>query len=368
MIKTRGNLTLRFLDRYVGIPLVRILSAFRRKRLFPKNVKTIGLLKLSGIGDLIVLSGVLKDIRASYPDSQIILFCGPDNRAIAPFLPGVSKVESLSVVNVLETVQRVRSYNLDLLLDCEQWSRIDVLMGFFSKASYLIGFKTAGQHRHYLFDAIAHHKPTCHEVDNFRKLARLAQVHSLSGLTLTLEPAVEQKQPFVIFHPWSISRMKLVKEWPEERWIELGNSLRREGFAIFVTGGKNDIQQSAELVDRLNQEPLPGQAVSLAGKTTFVELADYLKKASCVISVDTGVMHLAAALDVPLIALFGPTSPKRWGPLSRRAIALASPNPYMYLGFEFPKNPPACMRAIAVEEVIAAFQSLQKSEVAPLPS
>ena len=362
MAKTRGNRILRFFDRYLGIALIRTLSLFKKKQPFPKSVKRIGLLKLSGIGDLIVLSGVIKDIKETYPDSDVILFCGAENRAIAPFVAGTSAIEKLNVFNIFESIRTLRSHKLDLLIDAEQWSRIDVIMSFFSKADYTIGFITKDQHRHFLFDVVAEHTPACHEIDNFRKLAHLAAVHSKSGLSLALEPISieESERPFVVFHPWSISRMKAFKEWPEEHWTELGTALRREGFDILITGGPNDVNQSAQLAEKIGHEIAVGQVSSLAGKTSFKELTGYLKKAHCVISVDTGVMHLAAAVDASLIALFGPTSVHRWGPLSAKAITLSSPDPYMYLGFETLKNPPASMKMIAVEQVIAAFQSLRK--------
>jgi heptosyltransferase I len=74
-----------------------------------------------------------------------------------------------------------------------------------------------------------------------------------------------------------------------------------------------------------------------------------------VVSVDTGIMHLAAALGVPVIGLHGPTSSKRWGPIGRNADAIDSPDPgagYLYLGFEVPAVPPPCMEAISYETVL----------------
>jgi heptosyltransferase I len=74
-----------------------------------------------------------------------------------------------------------------------------------------------------------------------------------------------------------------------------------------------------------------------------------------VVSVDTGIMHLAAALDMPVIGLHGPTSSKRWGPIGRNAVAIDSSDPragYLYLGFERSVDPPPCMEAISYEKVL----------------
>jgi ADP-heptose:LPS heptosyltransferase len=95
--------------------------------------------------------------------------------------------------------------------------------------------------------------------------------------------------------------------------------------------------------------------------------AALLAKARLVVSVNTGVMHLAAAVGVPLIALHGPTSARRWGPVGPRAIALESPCDgcgYLDLGFEYSRQPRHCMNAISyrmVHEACAQVLDFAKS-------
>jgi ADP-heptose:LPS heptosyltransferase len=79
-------------------------------------------------------------------------------------------------------------------------------------------------------------------------------------------------------------------------------------------------------------------------------------------------MHLAALLDVPMVALHGPTNPQRWGPLGR-AAAVAGPGPecgcgFLNLGFEYPASPPACMERIDVSEVARLLRPML---VKPVP-
>jgi heptosyltransferase III len=84
--------------------------------------------------------------------------------------------------------------------------------------------------------------------------------------------------------------------------------------------------------------------------------------ASAVVAVNTGVMHLAALLDAPLVALHGPTSRRRWGPLGTRSVALAPPDAtaceFLNLGFEYPERAVDCMGSISVDEVFAAVRAL----------
>ncbi len=88
------------------------------------------------------------------------------------------------------------------------------------------------------------------------------------------------------------------------------------------------------------------------------ELASLLKGAYVVISVDTGIMHLAAAVGARLIALFGPMSPKRWGPLSKTAVVVQGGVPYLYLGGELPKIVPDNMGQISVASVLDAIDRI----------
>lgn len=354
MAKTRGSLLLRFLDRYLGTLLVAFLSLGKKTNSKPSSIKAIGLLKLAGIGDLIVLSGAICDLRRTYPEAKIILFCGKDSSAIASSLPALSQVEVISVSDIIGSIKILRRHSLDILIDAEQWSRIDALLSFFSAARYTIGFRTKGQYKHALFDVAIAHLNSCHENDNFHRLLEPLGVENKTQPTLSIESEQNNiKSPYVIFHPWTVSRVKELKEWPLAYWTELGRYFKSHGYEVYISGGKSDQRASEALAGACSGH-------SLAGKVTLKELASFLQGAVSLVSVDTGIMHMASALDLPLIALFGPTSPKRWGPLSKKAHVLTGGEPYMYLGFERPQSIPATMSLITPEKVIDFFESLPR--------
>ena len=99
---------------------------------------------------------------------------------------------------------------------------------------------------------------------------------------------------------------------------------------------------------------------SIAGELSLPELASVLRDAAGVVAVNTGVMHLAALLDAPVVALHGPTSRRRWGPVGARSIALAPADTsgceFLNLGFEYPEGRVDCMERIAVDDVFAALR------------
>jgi heptosyltransferase II len=112
------------------------------------------------------------------------------------------------------------------------------------------------------------------------------------------------------------------KRWPANYFAELALALSREGWAIWLLGSQKDGEVGAEIGRQA------GPAVrDLTGKTTLDEAIVLLSAADLVISNDSGLMHVAAALDRPLIAIFGSSSPQFTPPLSQHARVVQLPVP-----------------------------------------
>lgn len=107
------------------------------------------------------------------------------------------------------------------------------------------------------------------------------------------------------------------KRWPERHYAELARRLKAEGHPVWILGSKKDAPVAEEIV-RLSQ----GAALDLCGRTALSEAIDLIAHARFVVTNDSGLMHVAAALDVPLVALFGSSSPNYTPPLSDRAAVI----------------------------------------------
>ncbi|HEX2923590.1 MAG TPA: glycosyltransferase family 9 protein [Chloroflexota bacterium] len=176
-----------------------------------------------------------------------------------------------------------------------------------------------------------------------------------SGERLLEELNLDRSRPTVAFHPGSGSPLK---SWPEDRWIVLGRALSGRGAQLLVTGSGGEVATA----DRI-AAAVPG-ARSLAGKTDVGTLAAVYRRCGLVVGTDNGPLHLAVALDVPSLRLYGPTDPAVFGPWGdperHRAILADWPGaPCGRLDLHTPDgSPPPCMRAIGVETVLLECQEL----------
>lgn len=103
------------------------------------------------------------------------------------------------------------------------------------------------------------------------------------------------------------------KSWPHEKWQQLIDLMSyRSNFICF--GGQQEAKEFEGLMQYIEREALP--VYNQLGKTTLREMAALLNECDVVVACDTGALHMAIALRRPVIALFGPTNPVEWGPLT----------------------------------------------------
>lgn len=113
------------------------------------------------------------------------------------------------------------------------------------------------------------------------------------------------------------------KQWPAEHYAETCNSLIAEGWRVWVFGSGNDRAIAQAILAKIEPEHR-GSCVSLAGRTSLAEAIDIMSVTDVAISNDSGLMHVAAALGKPVVALYGSTSPDFTPPLADRVKLLST--------------------------------------------
>jgi len=144
------------------------------------------------------------------------------------------------------------------------------------------------------------------------------------------------------------------KQWPAERYGQVARRLAEDGLKSLINFGPGE-----EPLVRAVELASDGTAQSVTGSLT--ELIALTRRARLFIGGDTGPMHLAAALGIPVVAIFGPTNPARNGPFGTRSIVLRSPaSPTTH---SRRAQPDPGMLEISSDEVVAAAQRLLRSNL-----
>jgi ADP-heptose:LPS heptosyltransferase len=360
----RGSVLLRLLDRGVGIPFLGVCSLLvRKKTFFPQTPGRIGVLATAAIGDTILLSAVLADLVRAKKNSKVTLFVGPTNQAIARMSCPEVEIVPIPVSNPLKAMRIIRTQGFfDLWLDFGPWPRINAVLSLFSRSGYTLGFKTAKQYRHFCYDQAVPHLSTNHEIDNLRQILVPLGIKSRSIPRLSGFPYPECAEPYIIIHMFPGGYKSSFKEWSRKNWVSLVDLLTDEGHNIVLTGAGKDLAAAeAVLAECRNQSLIDNRA----GRENLEKTAGLLEYARAVISVNTGIMHLAAALSVPMVALHGPTNVNRWGPLSEMAVNLTATTPSsgcLNLGFEYDRRDPHSMDTIDPHSVYCSLNELLKAQ------
>lgn len=367
MAGERGNRLLRVLDRCVGIPMVRAAGLLRRRHPAPERLERLGALCLGCIGDMILFSSVLADLAREHPGCRQTVFVSRANADVVRMIPSAAEVVVLPIKSPLSAARLVRKPGrFDAWLDSGQWPRLNALLTAAAHAGLKIGFASPGQHRHHVYDAVVEHSRGRHELDNFRALAAVLGVAAVSP-PLLVPPAeaetelagrVDLQRPFAVLHLFPGGFRSFMKEWPLERWAEVARGLLDRGLDVLLSGGPADAAGNAALLAAVGSPVVRDLSGLRIGPT-----AALLRRADLAVSVNTGIMHLAAAMDTPLVSLNGAVNVERWGAVTRpgRGVALSSRRPCapcLHLGFEYACAENLCMRDISVSEVLAAADGL----------
>ena len=133
-----------------------------------------------------------------------------------------------------------------------------------------------------------------------------------AGEALTPVIASQLRSPYVVVHPGPLTAYK---RWPLAYWQNLVTWLTQQGWQVVLSASpaKQDLQLNQDIVSLLD-EATRQNVVNAAGKLSIPQARSLIQGAHLYIGVDTSITHLAAACNIPTVALFGPTPPSNFGP------------------------------------------------------
>lgn len=371
IVLERNNQILKSLDFWVGIPLLYCLSFFKKRSTKrPDEIQIIGIFAFAAIGDSILSSCLFNSLRKQYPEAEIIIFTSKANADIYSILSGYDELVTLPVTKPLKVFKVLKKYSLDILIDTSQWTKLSAIYSVFIQSKFKIGFETKGQYRHYGYDIVVPHSNKVHELENFRALLKPLGIYFQGSPSFKMEQiethnlgsiGIKKYQPYIVFHPWASGTRSELREWPLDFWVELAKSLIAKDLYILISGSPQNLVDTQKLAKSIG---LRDKTVILAGKLSFSQLAKVILGTKAIISVNTGIAHLADHLKVPTIVLNGPTNSVRWGVVNKRSLNIDVPKKngggFLNLGFEYPSHYPYIMNQITVQQVQSEIEQIMQ--------
>lgn len=333
--------------------------SWQKMKIDRTKVKKILVITLSNIGDTVLTTPVIQALRENFPRAHLAVLVGPrafsvfkkdqriDNRIV--YDKGISWKNKLGLVN------RLRQDRYDLVVDLRH-----TLFGPFLGARY----RTSA--------FLKPPKSLIHMKDrHLWKLKSLGlDISNVRGPSVIFD---EDDQNYIkgLFNKWQIKDGQTIiaiapgarshtKLWEKQGYQQLSERLLKEYNArIIIVGDGKDKALVQEIIERIKPAPL-----NACGKTTIGQLAHLLTKCRLLVSNDSAPMHLAWAVNTPVIAIFGPTSHKKYAPGGPQDVVVhkvleCAPCEQSLCR----KGTRDCMKSISADEVFAACKKILDGRV-----
>ncbi len=334
-------------------------------------------IKLSAVGDVVLVTPSLRALRARFPKAHITVLVGREGRELLHRCPFVDelvvfdRVRDGNFLGLLRLAKKLRSAQVDLVIDFQNnW--ISHWLGALSGAPQRYGY---GARR---WSWLLTHRavPPKAPMPPVERQFRLLQLLGIEGASARLElwPGplddakaaellqgswIAESQPVVVIHPGSHPEW-LSKRWPIEYYAQLIDRLTVTVKARVVITGSAEEKPLADQIHRSTKV----KPILAAGMTSLNELGALVRQAQVFVSGDTAPLHIAAAVGTPLVALFGSTDPVRHLPPSPHLKLLKKDLPcspcYRSVCYRPGAGHMECMRSISVDAVLEAILSQLK--------
>ena len=350
------------------------------------------------LGDLILTSPLIRALKERFPRTNLEVLARKENSPVLEDNPFVDEVipydkrgRDAGMGGMIRMAGRLRARRYDLCVSPHRSLR-SALLAAAAGIPHRIGMADSPGRRFY-HDLVPKDR-ALHELERHLELVRAVGVDPRScSRAMVVEVGAEaartsedllrasgldSTRPIVGIQPGSVWP---TKRWLPERFAAVALDLRRRGLQVVVVGGPGDRETGEVVLDphadldgereqdgRVRQAPGEEEgdiaaAANLAGKTTLKDLVALIDRFRVFITNDSGPMHIAVARGVPVVALFGPTTPAQgFAPYTERAVVVEENLPCRPCGRHGHRKCPEkhflCMRLIRPEHVMKAFDKV----------
>lgn len=306
--------------------LLRVISPFlfraRRRKFLDDQIKRILIIRIDGIGDMVLTIPAIKALRQRFPSAHITVMT---LEATKDLLRGALYIDE---VIVYQKGLRLKELSFDLIFDfLDNYFLKPALIAYSIKAKYRVGFDIKG--RGVFFNLrIPHPNDDRHYVDSMLDLVALVGARIDDRFPELIVPPSEQNKAvqflrdsniqegdrIVCIHPGAIH---WTGRWPPELFARLADELIQKKLAkVIFFGADYDIALIDQIRMRIKEESLFYIGQPLQSVAALIQQSDML------ICNNSGLLHVACALKVPTVSTMGPALPKKWWPVGSKNIVL----------------------------------------------
>jgi len=328
------------------------------------NIQRVLFFKPGAIGDLLHTLPALQALKHKFPAAHISVVVSPE---LETLIQGTSIADQVLVFDKAKLKKsfrdllgfglQLRKFHYDLFIDLQPSIR-----------SFLVR-QLSGANRRLVYrkqNKIVTGRRRLHAAENFMEtLKPLGITEHVQNIVLPIQNETRRSVDlFLLREKYDRSRILIAlncsvgaarpaRNWFPERFATLADRLIRElGAEIVFIGGKEDRELASRIIDAMNEK-----ALSAVGVFSIAESAALLARCACLVSSDTGPLHLATAIQTPVVGLFGSTDPDRTGPLGKGHQVLFKKLACVPCeAKQCPIGTRACMNAITVDNVFEAVR------------
>lgn len=350
------------------------------------SVKRILIIKLRHLGDVLLTSPLFSILKNRMPDAEIDAFIYQESAPMLEGHPDIARLilydsawkKSPFVKKLFKEIQMLRSIRrrgYDLIINLTEGDR-GAIISWASGAPLRVGFdpkKSGFLGKRKLYSHLVKQCPSPrHTVEkNLDAARRIGIFPSLEERDLSLfipdetvqkmrsllQNAGYEEGNYIVIHPTSRWRFKCL---PTATIAKLIDALKKRGVKVVLTSGP-DAQELSMIEAILGKKA--ENVLNLAGQTSLKELAALIQLSSCLFCVDSVALHIASALKTPVVAMFGPSSEKNWGPWmhpqSRVVTKSVSCRPCFMDGCGGSKVSD-CLYTLSVDSILEAYEEIAK--------
>jgi len=329
------------------------------------NIQKILIIKPSSLGDIVNALPAVGAIRRQFQGARITWLVKSEWASILTGHPFIDEVLAVPMTwrGLPRLIRSVHRRPFDLVVDLQGLFRSAVL-GWLTRSCLRVGFSQAREGAPWLYtDRVT--TDLSHAVDRYRQIAaalgaKIDPVHfgllQTGSATEEIDRFMKQtgiSVPYAVIHPTARWESK---QWPPERFARIGDGLLQDKATVVFTGSRSDYNAIQHILSSMKYRAING-----AGQLSLPGLVELIRRARLFIGNDSGPMHIAASVGTPVLALFGPTDPKKVGPYGAGHIVIQKRSDCIGCHRSLCAHQNRCMKAIQVEEVQRAIEVLWPS-------